>query len=842
MGSSLAALAMSAVASAAGAPGSTAQASIPPQDVGEVARSYKIRAGSMADALAAFADANGYHLLYDTQLTRTMRTRGLKGRYSPDQGLDRLLSGTGLSYRFVRKGRDVSIILAQAATGTQSDTSPVALPTINVDGGFGGAGPAQNPYNKSYELKDATTGTKTDTPVMETPLNVQAITQQVLRDQQAITLDQALRNVSGVTSASGFANLSGDRTAGLFIRGFRAETFYRDGFRIDSTGFRHAFTGLTQLANIAAVEVLKGPGATLYGLVEPGGIVNVITKEPLNAPYFSLQQQIGSLELYRTTLDTTGPITEDGSLLYRFNMSYENNGAPFGSIIDLTHSQNFFIAPTLKWNIDGATWVKLEAEYSDDRSNIYFPTDPLIDGVFVNIPRSRNYGENSTALQKSLFAALTWSHRFNEEWSVKQQLAFNRATQYFFWVTNYSFGVRDGRDVVNRGTVNDSTDLRTYSTNVDFTGHMDIFGTHHTVLVGGDFYKTIAATGGGNFAPHSFIDLWNPVHPGTPLPGAVPGFQFADSLTQDTAGLYVQDQIELPFNLHAMAGARYQYIRQTNASGETLRNLTRQGDGPLIGQAVTPRFGLLWRPQEWVSLYGNYSQGFGPNAGLVFPGMLAEPTSAESWEGGIKLELFGGKLLATVDYYQLTKTNVPTTDPLNLGFVLLTGAARSQGPEVDVRGEILPGWNVIATYTNQDVRVTQDNNPLKVGTRLPGVPRNLASLWTTYEFQDETLKGLRIGGGYTYRGSQPIYDLSGVFPSTYALLPAWGTVDLMAAYSFKLQDTKFTAQLNINNLFGTTYYTDAVTFAPRSPGLNQGFSFRAYGAPFAVLGSLRAEF
>ncbi len=172
--------------------------------------------------------------------------------------------------------------------------------------------------------------------------------------------------------------------------------------------------------------MLKGPAAMLYGLVEPGGIVNIITKEPLNAPYYSVNQQIGSFGLYRTSVDATGPVTEDGAWLYRMNMSYENNGAPIGSPVDLVHGQNIFLAPVLKWNIDPATWVKLEAEYNENKIGLFFPFDPLFNGSFVPIPRSRNYGESAPQTQKTIFSALTWSHQFDNDWSVKQQIAYNR--------------------------------------------------------------------------------------------------------------------------------------------------------------------------------------------------------------------------------------------------------------------------------------------------------------------------------------------------------------------------------------------------------------------------------
>ncbi|SFK03559.1 TonB-dependent siderophore receptor [Methylocapsa palsarum] len=739
-----------------------------------------------------------------------------------------------------------SSALAQSDAAAPFDSGAVDLPEVSAaspvgasgggggPGGFGGAGPAQDPFNTTYVLEDATTAVKTDTPVMNTPLNVQVITQQVLRDQQAVTLEQALQNVSGVTVTGGGALGNGTPYNQVVIRGFPSTTRYRDGFRIDNGTSVIDGVSTTQLANVSSIEVLKGPAAMLYGLVEPGGIVNVITKEPLNAPYYSAQQQIGSFANYRSTVDATGPVTQDGAWLYRMNMSYQNNAAPFGSPVDLVNSSDIFIAPVLKWNIDPGTWVKLEAQYDENRSKLFTGYDPAINGQFMNITRKRNYGEDSPAVQKDLFAALTWSHHFDNDWSVKQQIAYDRTD--LDWTSRLPFGPIGG--LVWRTDYQLPTTQSTYSTNVDITGHINTFGIKHTLLLGGDVYGNRITNSSSFLLGYSKIDLFDPVHPGTPYLGSsIPLGAYTQN--QLTSGLYLQDQIELPLNFFVMAGARYQFIHQTLASGDTLGELTPD-PYPQTNSALTPRFGLLWRPQNWLSFYGNYAENFGANTGLIYPNTPVPPTGAQQVEGGVKLELFDGRLRATADYYTLTKTNVPTTDPLHINNVLVTGAVRSTGPELDVQGTLLPGWDVILNYANQDVRVVRSNNG-DLGQRWPNVPRNLGTFWTTYEFQQEELRGWKIGGGVVYHGSQPIqvgYDLS-VTP-TRAMLSGYATVNLMAAYSFKLNEAKVTAQVNVTNLFDVTYYTMGYMRAAPSASFSQ--ANRLYGAPFTVMGSLRAEF
>jgi iron complex outermembrane receptor protein len=858
MGGVVVATALSMFAFGAEAP-AAAHATIPPRELAVAAKSYQIPAGSIAVALNRLAEANGVQIVYRAQLTRYVKTQGLSGSYAMEDALGMLLAGTGLTYRLSGNGKAVSIILAQNDTGAQSDAGGLTLPTVEVtatqgggagggqgtgDGSYGGAGPGQDPYNTSYVLPDSSTGTKTDTPVMDTPLNVQTVTQQVIQDQQAITLEQALQNVSGVTVAGGGGSGAGSAYNQLVVRGFPTSTIYRNGFRLDTGNGLSEVDGIstTQLANVASIDVLKGPAAVLYGLLEPGGLINIVTKEPLNAPYYSVQQQLGSFANYRTSIDATGPLNPEGSLLYRMDLSYQNNDAPLGSPYDFDYAKNTFFAPVVKWNIDGATWVKLEAQYNETHQNLDYTAVPLFNGVFVPVPRNVNYGGPSPDRQTQIFTALTWSHQFDNDWSVKQQLAYYRGAvdqNITFPFTIGDFG--NGPQFLNFTEPTFSTET-VFSGNVDITGHFNTFGAKHTLLLGGDVYDL--QTSIINFGnPLSVTNVWNPVLPPTPFGSQALTPAFASAFNQETAGLYLQDQIQLPYNFFLMVGARYQYIGQTLATGVTNDDLIQQGQ-PLATSALTPRFGLLWRPESWVSFYGAYAEGFGPNSGEIYPGIAVPPTGAHDLEAGVKFEFFGGKLRITADAYDLTETNIPTTDPQHPNFDIVTGAARSKGPELDIQGTLLPGWDVIAAFTNQDVKVTQSNTG-SVGQFFPNTPRNLGSFWTTYEFQDDmwNLKGVKIGGGVVYHGSEPVAVYgSEDFQGASSMTGAYATVNLMAAYSFKCNGVKLTAQLNVTNLLNATYFTSE--FVPGTPAPVPGYTigYRVYGAPQAFLGSLKAEF
>jgi iron complex outermembrane recepter protein len=241
-----------------------------------------------------------------------------------------------------------------------------------------------------------------------------------LKDQQVISLDQALKNVSGVTASNG-GSTSGGRGGldqSFFLRGFESQTFFRNGFRLQQGA---ASKGM---ANVESVEVLKGSAAGLYGLVDPDGMVNVITKQPLATPYYGFSQQFGSYDLYRTTIDATGPITKNKDLLYRVNMSYQNSG----SFREFVGKEDVFLAPVLKWVISPKTQATFELEYNHQHLGLDNTFVPLANGngTCLDIPRSRNYGEYSPGTVETIFGGFNWSHQFNDDWSIKHSFSVNQ--------------------------------------------------------------------------------------------------------------------------------------------------------------------------------------------------------------------------------------------------------------------------------------------------------------------------------------------------------------------------------------------------------------------------------
>lgn len=262
---------------------------------------------------------------------------------------------------------------------------------------------------------------------------------------------------------------------------------------------------------------------------------------------------------------------------------------------------------------------------------------------------------------------------------------------------------------------------------------------------------------------------------------------------------------------------RYDTVEQETTIAESTSESTQNSD------AFTPRLGIVYQPTEEISLYASYSQSFNPNTETTASGDLLEPETGEGYEFGVKAQLLKDRLFATLAYFDITKQNVATDDPINFGASVATGKQQSQGVEFDVIGEILPGWNIIASYTYIDAEVTEDNDEEIVGNNLAGVPRHSASLWTTYEIQTGNLQGLGFGVGFNYAGERQ-GDLDNSFEvDSYFLTNA--------AIFYRRDNWR--VALNFKNLFDVNYI-EAVGNS-RVRGIYPG-------EPFTAIGSVSVEF
>jgi iron complex outermembrane recepter protein len=763
-------------------------------------RSYHISSGSLSHALSQFAANAGILLSADAKLTDGKTSKGLDGEYTVEEGFQKLLSGTGLAHTYTD---DKTVTLKVAESQSQVES---ILPAVKVIGKA--SYDSTDPYNPDYSLPNASTATKMDTPIMETPFSVQVVPKQVLEDQQVVRLDKALNNVAGVLNRPG----NGGGQDMSYIRGFANNAYYRDGFVLPTT-IGGGGTTKRDTANLERVEVLKGPGSILFGRAEPGGVVNMVTKQPLDTPYYSMQQQFGSFDFYRTTIDATGSVIDDKSVKYRLNMAYENSG----SYLNNVDGERVFVAPVVSWDISPKTKASLEIEYLhfDD------PFDhgvPALAGTNRPAPVPRSFTLNEPSFNKNAGdrtgVFMNWSHTFNDNWTISHRFG----AEFMDWNTlGVTFGVAAANGNLTRNfyALRDQNSQRYFNT-LNLTGKFDTGFLKHTLLLGYEHFQLDAGRSLGSQSSPAAFNVFNPSYM-SQGPTLFPSMYTSFKLTQNWDGFYAQDQIELPNNIFALAGVRYDQSETQFDRNNQLFKLSKDN-------MVTPRGGMLWRPVNWLSLYGSYTENFGPSNYLSNTADTnLSPQTAQQWEVGTKTKFWDGRFTASVAYFDLSKQNL-AVPILGTIFSKTIGSAESRGIEFETTGEIIPGLRLIGAYAYMPfAKVT--NDPTNLGNRLPMAPENSGSLWATYEIQSGGLNGLKFGGGVIAAGQREGND------SNTFKLPGYATLNLMSSYAIKVGHTKVTTQVNVDNLLDKTYFSGS-----------NGQTGSWYGAPRTVMGAIRVEY
>lgn len=680
----------------------------------------------------------------------------------------------------------------------------------------------------TYTVTHATTATKTDTPLMETPVSVQVVPKQVLQDQRVNRLHEAIENVSGVRSQND--DLDG---INFTIRGFQNLHIFRNGLSL--TGGRGSQPTVYETANLERVEVLKGPASVLFGRVSPGGLISLVTKRPLNQPYYKVEQEFGSFNHYRTVWDATGPLTESGAVGYRLTGSYQD----YNSFRDFQGGRRLFIAPTLSFKLSRNTDLVVDLQYQ--RNSAQSDTGfPALGDRPAPIPLRRSFQEPNDRLDftGSLNLGYDLTHRFTEHWSVTSRFLYTNGTMQRRNIVATALDEATG--TLDRTPQFQKLIGSTYSTNLDLNGRFETMGILHRVLVGGDYlhdyYNYQFSQGGGNFPINIFSPLYGSI-PDSAFDDAARGtggFNFFSTVLVRQAGVYWQDQLTLFNRLHVLLGGRYDHaevrIGQSDVSpaGATADRRARPED---VDSQFSPRGGLLYQLTPEVSVYASYSKSFGVNNGRSALGDPLPSQRGLQYEIGVKAELFS-RLTATLALFHLTNKNVATADlstpdPTDSAAI---GEARSRGIELDVVGMVTSRLNVIAHYAYLDTKVTKDNSGLE-GNRLINAPQHSGRLFAVYHLGGDDGLGWRIGGGITV-----VSKMEGDPENTFRL-PAYARLDAMASYTTTVGGKPLTAQLNLRNLTNVEYFNGADQF------FNSGPRFGVYPAPpFTAIGTIRLEF
>ncbi|MFN0255028.1 TonB-dependent siderophore receptor [Pedobacter ureilyticus] len=607
-----------------------------------------------------------------------------------------------------------------------------------------------------YKVSLPSASLRLNEPLLEAPQNIQTVSEQLIKDQQIISMSDGLvRNVSGAARAEHW----GDLYTNIKMRGSQVQAM-RNGFN-----FVNSYWGpLTEdMSMVDHIEFVKGPAGFMLSNGDPSGLYNVVTKKPTGINKGEVSFTIGSYDLYRTAIDFDHKITDDGKLLFRLNAAAQTKG----SFRPYENNDRYTFAPSLSYQLTNKT--KITAEYALQNAKMtevgsYYIFSP---NGYATLPRDFTFtqpGVPDTRINDhSAFVNL--QHNFSDTWKATAQVAYSKYLQTGY--SSWPSAVYTNNTVIRNVGIWDaesSMKLAQFFVN----GQAKTGGIVHRILAGFDGGKKhyIADFNQSHDLdlPSAPFDVNNPNYgfPGNGYPSfdrtrSLQERGAANNIDQKYLSAYVQDELGFFENkLRLTLAGRYTYVNQAAYSGN-----------PEIGKKVTPRFGLSYSVDKNTSIYAVYDQSFVPQSGILENGDENLPLTGTNYEAGIKKDWLGGKWNTTLSVYRILKQNELAADPNSpptLNYSIVIGEKRAQGIEFDLRGEITAGLKLIANYAYTDGKITEvapGVTGMQVGDAVPGFSKHTSNAWLTYTLQNGALKGAGISAGFTHLAGRAMGTFSG---------------------------------------------------------------------------------
>lgn len=658
------------------------------------------------------------------------------------------------------------------------EPKPKTLQKVRVDAGI---------EDEGVKAETQETATKLPLSLRETPQSVSVITHDALDARQVLTLGQALELSAGVTQFSGNGPFAGQPSFGFnqtTIRGMAIDDLY--DFRDDGL-VSGSYYQIPDLAIYDRLEVVKGPNSVLYGRGSVGGLINRVRKKPLAQSQADLELSIGSFDTYRADADLTGPLTASGGLRGRLVAAYQDEG----TFVDGPESQRTVVAPSLDVDLSTRTRLLLQALYQgeDIIPNTGVPLRATGSGYDApNISRSQYNGvvtrEPYTWETKSVNAKL--DHDIGDRWLATLRLATS-AIDTPIRVDAYAYGFReDGDDPATVDIVERRGDTSIigsdyeierdiWSAELQLSGGFSLAGREVAAVIGLDHNQNDYSRRGiyynvyGFYAPGAdgnlYDGVFNPADESNPLVGSKFGGD------PRSTGFYAQGQIHATERLKVLLGARYDDVELRSFNGDT-KNRETVSD-------VTGRIGLTYDLNKQVSIYGLYAQSFNP---VLFDtgrnGELLDPETGEIFEIGAKSDWFDARFGVTAAIYRIDRNDIPVgadVAPGETPYSVSSGLQRSEGFEVEINGQPLPGWDIALAYNRVDSEFKDPRDPF-FGIQPGGTADWQLGLFTRYEIQAGPLRGLGFGA------SAFAIDDRGVSTWSPGTLPGYERYDLHAFY------------------------------------------------------------
>ncbi|MGB9088008.1 MAG: TonB-dependent siderophore receptor [Pseudomonas farsensis] len=696
-------------------------------------RAYDVPAGPLASTLNQIASQAGIALALDPALASGRTSAPVNGQYNGVGALQAALLGTGLQ-------------LQQGSAGSYSlvavENNAIALPTTDINASSDSES-AWGPVN-GYLANRTAAGSKTDTALVEAPRSISVATRQQMDDRSVHSLDDAVRYMPGIVSAS-FG--SDTRYDWMRVRGFEP-THFLDGLPLPRGVYANP---KPETWNLDRLALLRGPASSVYGQTPPGGLLDIVSRRPQAESAHEIQVQYGSDNHRQINFASTGKIDDQGQFLYGLSGVVRDSGTQ----IDHVENKRYNIAPSLTWNIDDDTSLTLLTQFTRDDTGVTSQFYPLqgtkIDMPFGKVSRHKNLGDPDYDYYDRTYYALgyTFEHRLNDTWQLRQNLRYTKSDLSFQTVTVNSYYpsigyVVDDQGNTGRGTTNVDEDISQFAVDNNLQGNFDTGAISHTLLLGLD-HQRMNDNFLAIFGTAPPINVNNPVH-GLPItrPPRADALYDYNQKTRQT-GVYIQDQMALD-KWRLTLGGRQDWVHtdtefHKNNTNSTQRNRKFSGNAALsyvFDSGLVP--------------YLSYAESFQPaSKSDVTATNSLKPTEGQQWELGIKYQPPGSNTLLTAAVYELTQKNVSVTNNVgNVPVTSQTGEVKVQGLELEAVSEVNENLKVTAAYTLAKSEV-QDG--LYKGNRLQLMPNQQASLWADYTWRTGALDGFGIGLGARYTGN-----------------------------------------------------------------------------------------
>ena len=698
----------------------------------------------------------------------------------------------------------------------------------------------------SYKNTNSFIGTKTASALKEVPQSVGYVTKELILDQGATTVNEVVKNISGVNQNSSYNDFS--------IRGFRATGNRNSGNLLNGMRAQTSLWKQSSLANIERVEVIKGPASALFGNAAPGGVINRVTKKPLFENKNSITVGVGSWNTLKTYGDFTGPLNPKKTLLYRLNLGYEKTD----SFRDLQGSESIIAAPSFSYIPNEKTHINVDFVYQNFNGKIDRGQSVPADGNVYSTPISRSLSAaNDFLKENTLNTTIALTHKFSDHISLnaiylnssysEDMLEHTQANLYYKQIGN---GANAFRYADPNKVMMTANQRKRYFANNSFNTYFNFnFNTgilKHKLLVGYDYFISEQKAGSSSISAQGYLskDKTKVVNTYTTtanvLAGSVqtpttnvPVFDLYDPIAgnaykdiskyiwkQNTLnpyeeyshGVYMQEQIDISI-VKLLIGLRQEWFTET-LNKETTKEISRQTS------AFIPRVGLVVEASENINLYSTWVKGFQPQGANIQsdPDRYGGPfdyMKSELYEVGLKTEWFNKRLSATLAIFKITQENSLEQSPkAGKADWRVPVDEESNGFELDVAGQILPNFSVVANYAYTDARIVKlkEEGAIKdLNVQRPSTPRHAANLWTKYIFENGSLKGLGAGIGVSY-ASERLGQVGR--RATAASYPDYTLLNAVLYY--KVKDVQL--QLNVNNVLNRTYWISGYDNLRNFPG------------------------